>query len=123
MSQVSVLGGGAWGTALAKVLADKDNPTLLWAIGDGQAASINEHHENKKYLPGFKLPPTLRATASLEEALSGAELVVMVVPSHAVREAMAKAKPLIPKSALICSASKGIENSSLMLMSGVLEDV
>ncbi|NUP08635.1 MAG: NAD(P)-dependent glycerol-3-phosphate dehydrogenase [Polyangiaceae bacterium] len=123
MSQICVLGAGAWGTALAKVLADKGNPTLIWAVDDGVAATINEAHENKRYLPGHQLPPNLKATTSLEEALAGVELIVVVVPSHAVREVMTKAKPLIPKSALLCSASKGIENDSLMLMSQVIEDV
>lgn len=123
MSQVCVLGAGAWGTALAKVLAEKANPTVVWALDPKIAQSINESHENKRYLAGHALPSNLRATTSLEEALSGAELVVVVVPSHAVREVMTKAKHLLPKNALICSASKGIENETLMLMSQVMEDV
>ncbi len=123
MSQVCVLGAGAWGTALAKVLADKGNPTTVWAVSDAVAKTINEEHENKRYLGGHKLPENLRATTSLEQSLEGAEIVVMVVPSHAVREVAGKAKSLLPKHALVCSASKGIENDSLMLMSQVLEDV
>jgi len=123
MTQVCVLGAGAWGTALAKVLADKGNPTRLWALSEEVAATINDGHENRRYLPGHKLPDTLSATTSLENALDGAELVVLVVPSHAMREVMAKAKPLLPPNALVCSASKGIENESLMLMSQVLVDV
>src|SRR5689334_491524 len=122
MTQVCVLGAGAWGTALAKVLADKGNPTLVWSIADDVAASINEKHENR-YLPGHRLPPLLRSTTSLEQALAGAEIVVMVVPSHAVREVAQKSKPLLSPNALVCSASKGIENDSLMLMSQVMEDV
>jgi glycerol-3-phosphate dehydrogenase (NAD(P)+) len=118
-----VLGAGAWGTALAKTLADKGNPTLIWAISESDATNINEKHENVRYLPGHALPENLKSTTSLEKALEGAELVVMVVPSHAVREVSHKVKPLLPKNALICSASKGIENDSLMLMSQVLEDV
>jgi glycerol-3-phosphate dehydrogenase (NAD(P)+) len=74
-------------------------------------------------LPAFHLQPTLRATHLVDEALAGAELVVMVVPSHAVRETAMKAKPFLPPGALVCSASKGIENDTLMLMSQVLEDV
>lgn len=123
MTQVCVLGAGAWGTALAKVLADKGNPTKLWAHHVDYARSINETHENKRYLPGHRLPDTLTSTADLEEALRGAELVVPVVPSHAMREVMTQVKPLLPEDALLSSATKGIENDSLMLMSGVLEDV
>jgi glycerol-3-phosphate dehydrogenase (NAD(P)+) len=118
---VAVLGAGAWGTALAKVLADKLHPTMLWAHDAAHAAAINESRTNERYLKGFTLPPTLQATSDLAEALRGAELVVVVVPSHALRGVMRDARALIPSGALICSASKGIENESLMLMSEVLE--
>ncbi|MDI1481880.1 NAD(P)H-dependent glycerol-3-phosphate dehydrogenase [Polyangium sp. y55x31] len=122
MSKVAVLGAGAWGTALAKVLADKQNPTFLWSHRADLALLINERRVNERYLPSAPLPPTLRATADLEEALSGATLVVLVVPSHAMREVVTIARPYIPARALICSATKGIENDSLMLMSEVLVD-
>jgi glycerol-3-phosphate dehydrogenase (NAD(P)+) len=123
MPKVAVLGAGAWGTALAKVLADKQNPTLMWSHRPDLAVAINETHVNERYLPTARLPPNLRATGDLEEALHGAELVVVVGPSHALREVVRQAKPYIPESALICSATKGIENDSLMLMSDVLMDV
>jgi glycerol-3-phosphate dehydrogenase (NAD(P)+) len=122
MSKVAVLGAGAWGTALAKVLADKQNPTFLWSHRADLAFLINERRVNERYLPSAPLPPTLRATPDLEEALSGAELIVLVVPSHAMREVVAQAKRYFPERALICSATKGIENDSLMLMSEVLLD-
>ncbi len=120
--RVSVLGAGAWGTALAKALADKGFPTKVWALGEDLAGNINQARENKRYLPGFKLPENLTATADLAESLEGAELTVLVVPSHAMREVTLKAKDLIPKGSIICSASKGIENETLMLMSDVLRD-
>lgn len=122
MAAISVLGAGAWGTALAKVLADKQNHTVLWSHRADLAASINERRVNDRYLPGAALPPTLSATADFEEALAGAELVVIVVPSHALREVIHDARRYIPKGALLCSATKGIENESLMLMSEVLVD-
>jgi glycerol-3-phosphate dehydrogenase (NAD(P)+) len=120
--QVAVLGAGAWGTALAKVLADKDNPTLIWSHRADLAAAINEEGVNHRYLPVARLPKTLRATADLHEALHRAELVVVVVPSHALRGVMREARPHVPEGALLCSATKGIENESLMLMSDVLLD-
>src|SRR5690349_1751178 len=107
--QVAVLGAGAWGTALAKVLADKDNPTLLWSHRDDHARAINEAQVNHRYLPFAKLPRSLRATADIEEALRGAELVVVVVPSHALRGVVREARPHVPERALVCSATKGIE--------------
>lgn len=122
MSKACVLGAGAWGTALAKVLAEKGFDTKLWAHNEKLANDIREMKENRRYLPAFHLPANLVATASLEEALDGAEIVVFVVPSHAIRETALKVKPLLASSALICSASKGIENDSLMLMSEVLCD-
>ncbi len=120
--QITVLGAGAWGTALAKVLADKDNPTVLWSHRPDLATAINEEQINARYLPFARLPRTLRATGDLKEALEGAELVVVVVPSHALRNVIREARPHIPSSALLCSATKGIENDSLMLMSEVLLD-
>lgn len=120
--QITVLGAGAWGTALAKVLADKDNPTVLWSHRADLATSINADQVNQRYLPFAKLPPTLRATSDLKEALEDAELVVVVVPSHALRGVIREARDHIPSGALLCSATKGIENDSLMLMSEVLLD-
>ena len=123
MSNMCVLGAGAWGTALAKVLADKGNPTRLWAHNANVAAAINETHENSRYLPGARLPDCLTSTHELEQALRDAEIIVVVVPSHALRDVMVQAKPFVPREALFSSATKGIENDSLMLMSDVLLDV
>jgi len=120
--KVCVLGAGSWGTALAKVLADKQNETALWTHRKDQADAINTERVNKRYLAMAELPPTLRATADLEEALRGAELVVEVVPSHALRGVLRDARSFIPEGALLCGASKGIENDSLMLMSEVMID-
>lgn len=122
MGNVAVLGAGAWGTALGKVLADKGNQVALWAHRPQLAEHIQSDHVNDRYLPGVKLPPTLRATGDLEGALRGAELVVMVVPSHALRGVVREARRYIPEGALLCSASKGIENESLMLVSEMLLD-
>src|SRR5690349_14185754 len=116
MAKVAVVGAGAWGTALAKVLADKGNPTLVWSHRPELADQINAERVNARYLPSARLPEGLRATGDMEEALRGAELVVVVVPSHAMREVVTQARPFLPAGALLCSATKGIENDSLMLM-------
>jgi glycerol-3-phosphate dehydrogenase (NAD(P)+) len=123
MTNVAVVGSGAFGTALAKVLADQNNPTMLWARRVELAEAINRAHLNEHYLPGIRLPDALRASAQLEETLRGAELVLFVVPSHATRAVVTEAKPHIPSDAIICSATKGIETDTLMLMSEVLIDV
>lgn len=118
-----MLGGGAWGTALAKVLADKGNPTRVWAHEPEVAAQIREGHENVRYLRGVALPENLGATNDMEEALRGAEVVILVPPSHALRDVVGRARRHLPADALVVSATKGIENDSLMLMSEVLVDV
>ncbi len=120
MINVAVLGAGAWGTALAKLLADKQHPTRIWSHRPELVTQINEGRVNARYLPSAELPPNLVASADLEETLRGADLVVTVVPSHALRGVMREARPFMPSSALICSATKGIENESLALMSEVL---
>ena len=120
MMNVAVLGAGAWGTALAKVLADKQNPTIIWSHRREVADTINEEHVNARYLPSALLPPTIRATHDLEEALRKSDLVLVVIPSHGLRAVMRDARRFVPDSAFICSASKGIENETLMLMSDVL---
>jgi len=122
LSKVAVLGAGSWGTALAKLLSDKGYETKLWARRPAQAEAIERDRENKAYLPGFALADCLHATASLAEALDGAELLVSVVPTHGLRGVLDEAMPLLPEGAAIASASKGIENSTLDLVSEIFED-
>lgn len=123
MKKACVLGSGAFGTALAKQLADKGTPTTLWARRPEHADAINTSHANERYLAGTTLPANLTATSHLDAALSDAELVLFVVPSHATRAVALAAKKHLPADAVLCSATKGIENDSLMLMSELLVDV
>lgn len=118
--KVSVLGAGAWGTALAKVLAEKGDDTVLWARNADVVTQVNERHENERYLPGAKLPESLRASTDLKEALDGATMVVFVAPSHATREVAKLAAPFIEKNVPVVSATKGIENESLEFIDEVL---
>src|SRR5262245_17717741 len=110
--KVCVLGAGSWGTALAKLLADKQYATTIWTHRKEQADAINAERVNKRYLPMADLPSCLRATADLGAALHGAELIVEVVPSHALRSMLHEVRGMIPDNALLCGASKGIENDS-----------
>jgi glycerol-3-phosphate dehydrogenase (NAD(P)+) len=123
MTNVAVIGAGAFGTALAKVLADQRLQVKLWARRPDLADAIQTTRENARYLPGQTLPPTLACTSDLAQSLAGAELVVFVVPSHATREVLVEARPAIPAGAFVCNATKGIENDTLMLMSEVTVDV
>ncbi|HEY2028618.1 MAG TPA: NAD(P)H-dependent glycerol-3-phosphate dehydrogenase [Myxococcales bacterium] len=121
--RAAVIGGGSWGTALASVLAGNGHDAVLWSHDAEAARDMTERRENPKYLPGLRLPDKVTATAELERALAGAELVVAVNPSHVTREVMKRAQPLLPKATPIVCATKGIENETLYTMYEVLEDV
>lgn len=116
----AVIGAGSWGTALAKLLADQGIATRLWARRQELAEDIRGHEENRRYLPGFELPGTLTATADIDAALAGAEIVLLVVPSHGVRELVRGAADRFPAGVPIVAAIKGIENESLSLVSEIL---
>jgi glycerol-3-phosphate dehydrogenase (NAD(P)+) len=80
-ARTAVLGAGAWGTALAKVIADKGEPVILWSRGDVTAGDINLRHENSRFLPDVKLPSNLRAVMDIEEAAGGREFLILAAPS------------------------------------------
>jgi glycerol-3-phosphate dehydrogenase (NAD(P)+) len=86
-------------------------------------SGINERHENETFLKGITLPPNIRATGSMEEACAGKDLILTVTPSHVTRMVMRQAAPFLPEHTPIVSATKGIENDSLMTMNEVLEEV
>jgi len=120
---IGVLGAGSWGTALAFHLAGIGHRTSLWARRPEQAEDINQTRENRRYLPGAKLPDTLVATADLEEALHQKDVILSVVPSHTKRTVWNEASKYLAENVPVISASKGIENESLALMSTVLEEI
>ncbi|MEK9172541.1 MAG: 2-dehydropantoate 2-reductase N-terminal domain-containing protein, partial [Nitrospirota bacterium] len=119
---LAVIGAGAWGTALASLLAGKGERVRLWAFEPEVAAGIAAVHENKLYLPGVALPAALEPTISLEEAVFGVEAVIFVVPSHAAAKVAAALAPHLPAGAPVITATKGIEPAKLRLMSAVLEE-
>lgn len=121
--RVAVIGAGSWGTALASVLADKGDQVTLWAYEPECAESINAQNENQLFLPGITLPPNLRATTDLGAACEGAQLVVSVTPSHVTRAVFEQLVEHLPEHTPIVSATKGIENETLMTISELLEDV
>jgi len=120
---MAVIGAGAWGTALARVLAAGSVNVALWTWQAGHAAAMIRDAENREFLPGFDLPANLHPTADLQEALAGAQLVLISVPSQVVRRVLEQAKPWLKSTDCIVSATKGIEEGSLMLMSEVASEV
>jgi glycerol-3-phosphate dehydrogenase (NAD(P)+) len=123
MKRAAVLGAGAWGTALAKVLSDKGERVTLFTRRPELPRQIAETHENERYLPGVRLAEALVVTNDLEQTLRGADLVVLAVPSHGLREVVSQAHRSWPRDTPIVSATKGIENDTLMLMGEVVVDV
>jgi glycerol-3-phosphate dehydrogenase (NAD(P)+) len=119
----TVLGAGSWGTALGAVLAGKGFPVAIWDADGAPLETISARRENSRYLPGVPLPETLRAEPDLARALEGAELVVIAVPSHAVRPVAVLARPCLREGVPVCTVAKGVEVDTLMTMSEVLEDV
>jgi glycerol-3-phosphate dehydrogenase (NAD(P)+) len=117
--RTAILGGGAWGTALASHAARAGLPVTLWVREPEVAAAVNERHENPAYLPGVALPAPLRATASLAEAGSGADLAIVAVPSEYCREIYRKAAPLLAPDTVLVSATKGLETDTLRRMTEV----
>jgi len=119
----AVVGAGSWGTALARLLAQKGREVRLWVRDPELAETIERRRENPRYLPGVRLDGPLHATADLEAALAGASLVVSASPSHAVRSVMRAAAPHVGRGTIVVSASKGIEEDTLKRMTEVLEEV
>ncbi|MGN6609574.1 MAG: NAD(P)H-dependent glycerol-3-phosphate dehydrogenase [Jatrophihabitans sp.] len=123
MTRAAVLGGGSWGTAFAKVLADAGNDVTLWARRPELADQIDSRHENVPYLPGIRLPSTLRATADPAAALDGAQLVAIAIPSQTLRANLAAWTPLLPRDATLISLMKGVELGTTKRMSEVIAEV
>jgi glycerol-3-phosphate dehydrogenase (NAD(P)+) len=120
--RVAVVGAGSWGTAFAGVVAGKGVPTTVWARRSELARAITERHENPEYLAGVELPPNLRGTHDLAEALDEVGVVVMAVPSHAFRAILAAVLPVLPPDAPVVSLSKGIEQGSMKRMTQILAE-
>ncbi|HWG91615.1 MAG TPA: NAD(P)H-dependent glycerol-3-phosphate dehydrogenase [Candidatus Thermoplasmatota archaeon] len=118
----AVLGAGSWGTTLAGLLASKGEKVYLWARNPASAEYMQAERHNPKYLPDYQFPPTLQVTSNLQEALSGQQLVIHAVPSHATREfAKEYAKYLAP-DAVVVSATKGLEYGTHKRMSEVIHE-
>jgi glycerol-3-phosphate dehydrogenase (NAD(P)+) len=123
VTRVAVLGAGSWGTTLANLLGCKGDEIRLWAYEPEVVEAINRDRANPVFLPGVNLSPRIRAFGDPGEAVAGAEVILSVPPSHAVRGVIAGVRDSIPRDALIVSATKGIEGDSLALMSQVFAEL
>jgi glycerol-3-phosphate dehydrogenase (NAD(P)+) len=124
MSRITVMGSGAWGTAIALSLVKRGGHDLtLWSHSPEVAETISERGENAVFLPGFSIPKDVRVTSNIEEALRDAEIIVSVMPSHHVRASYQQFAPFLRSGQLLVSATKGIEDETLLRMSEVIVDV
>lgn len=121
-TKVAVIGAGSWGTAVAAI-ASHNAPTVLWARRKELADEITTDHLNSSYLADYPLPEALTGTSSLEEALSGADVVIMGVPSHGFRAVLDEGKSHIAAGVPVLSLSKGVEQDTLMRMTEVIEEL
>lgn len=121
MTKIAVIGAGAWGTALAQVYAEAGHDVTLWSREQHLSDTINHHHENLVYLPGFRLSPNIHATADLAK-LGDAEILLNVTPAQYVRDNIRRLKPHInPQSPMVICA-KGIEIETRELLSDVVHE-
>jgi glycerol-3-phosphate dehydrogenase (NAD(P)+) len=118
----AVVGAGAWGTALGDLLAANGHEVTMWAHEPDVVRAVNERHENPVFLPGFTLAPSLTATHDHRETLSGAELVIYATPSQHLRRVACEGKTHVAGGAVLAVASKGIEDTTLALMSDVVSE-
>ena len=123
MKNLAVIGAGSWGTALAIVLAPRFPQVRLWVYESDLAARMSETRQNDVYLPGAQLPENVEVRNDLASALDGADVVLSVMPSHLVRTIYGQMLPYLTESMLFVSATKGLENGTLMRGTEVIAEV
>lgn len=123
MKNLTIIGAGSWGTSLAIVLAPKFQHVRLWVYETDLAARMTASRENDVFLPGCPLAENIRIVTSLSDALDGAQLVLSVMPSHLVRTVYQQMAPFLNESMAFVSATKGLENGTLLRSSDVIHEV
>ena len=119
---IAVIGAGSWGTALAGVLGQKHPSVALWVRSPRLAERMEAARENSGYLPGYLLPSTVTVTSNLSKAAYGCRLIVLVTPSHAVREMAGQLAPLVGANTIVVSAAKGLELTTVKRMSEIISE-
>ena len=122
MADVSVIGAGSWGIALALVLAKNGNKVTVWSIVKEEIDMLNEKREHVDKLPGVPLPDDMVFTTDMEEAVKGKKVLVLAVPSVFTRGTANKMKEYVEEGQIIVNVAKGIEESTLMTLSEIIEE-
>jgi glycerol-3-phosphate dehydrogenase (NAD(P)+) len=121
--KIAVLGGGSWGTALAVLLDERGQRVSVWEFFPERAEAMKKSRENKAMLPGIEIPESVSITSDMAEAVPGSDIVLLVVPSHVLRDTMTQAAGLMKGSEKVVIATKGVEQGSLKRMSEIVAEV
>ncbi|MBO3443292.1 NAD(P)H-dependent glycerol-3-phosphate dehydrogenase [Clostridium sp. CCUG 7971] len=121
MEKICVLGAGSWGSALALVLAKKGYEVSMWTLNEEQADKINKTRENIDYLPGILFPNNITVSTNLEETVRNSKIIVLAVPSQAIRSVSASIKPFVKKEQILVDVAKGLEKGTGLRLSEVCE--
>lgn len=121
MRKIGIIGAGSWGTALAKNLANNGHQVTIWSIMPDEIAMLQEQHEHKDKLPGVKLPEDMCFTCDMQEAIEGKDMLVLAVPSVFTRSTAKSMAPFVSEGQIIVCVAKGIEESTLMTITDVVE--
>ena len=122
MANISVIGAGSWGIALAKLLCENEHNVTVWSILPEEIEMLKENHEHLDKLPGVKLPESMGFTTDLKEAAVGKDVLVLAVPSPFTRSTAHSLKNLVKEGQIIVNVAKGIEEATLMTLSEVIEE-
>lgn len=120
--KISVLGAGSWGTALAVLLYENGHEVTLWSIDKHEVAMITEQREQTEKLPGVRIPEGIKVTSELEDSMKGRDILVLAVPSIYIRSTAKSMASFVEDGQVIVNVAKGIEESTLMNMTDVIED-
>lgn len=123
MKNIAVIGAGSWGLALSLVLSENHHNVTVWCYHEEEKNDILKSRENKRCLPGIKIPLETQFTTSMEEAVKDKDIIVVAVPSKAVRQTVEAMKPYVEPYSIIVNVSKGIEEETLLRLSQVIEEV
>ena len=121
-SKVSVIGGGSFGTVLANIAAQNGHDVMFWMRSTQVIDDVNRQHENPQYLPGYELNPKVVASADMEAAVAGSDIIFVAVPSSSFRQVVKSVAAHAPERAMLVSTTKGIESGAFKLMSQILTE-
>lgn len=121
MAKVGIIGAGSWGTAISKLLCTNGHEVTVWSIMEDEIQMLKAEHEHKTKLPGVALPEEIVFTTDLEASIRGKDLLVLAVPSPFTRSTAQKMTPYVEQGQIIVSVAKGIEESTLMILTDIIE--